>query len=109
MNLKLNAGERVTLSNLLPKQENYLNYKLIHTLISDLSFSEKEHKDIGIQVLPDNRIGWTNGKITKDIYIPEVIEVMIVEKLKSLEKEKNINGENISLYEMFVVNKKKTK
>ena len=106
MKLKLNVLERIILLGLLPKDENYLTFKLITQLKSDLSFSDKEMKDWGITMLEDGRVSWKKTG-DKQIEIGETIETMIVEKLKTVEKEKKINDENVSLYEKFVVNRKK--
>ena len=106
MKLKLNVLERIILLGLLPKDENYLTFKLITQLKSDLSFSDKEMKDWGITMLEDGRVTWKKTG-DKQIEIGETIETMIVEKLKTVEKEKKINDENVSLYEKFVVNRKK--
>jgi len=106
MKLKLNVLERIILLGLLPKDENYLTFKLITQLKADLSFSDKEIKDWGITMLEDGRVTWKKTG-DKQIEIGETIETMIVEKLKTVEKEKKINDENVSLYEKFVVNRKK--
>jgi len=106
MKLKLNVLERIILLGLLPKDENYLTFKLITQLKSDLSFSDKEMKDWGITMLEDGRVSWKKTG-DKQIEIGETIETMIVEKLKTVEKEKKINDENVSLYEKFVVDRKK--
>ena len=106
MKLKLNVLERIILLGLLPKDENYLTFKLITQLKADLSFSDKEIKDWGITMLEDGRVTWKKTG-DKQIEIGETIETMIVEKLKTVEKEKKINDENVSLYEKFVVDRKK--
>ena len=106
MKIKLNVLERITLMNLLPKEENYLTFKLLLNLKSDLSFSDAEYKKAGIQSLPDGRVSWKNGSVTKEIEMPDTITAMIKTKLETLEKEKKINDENVSLYEMFVINRK---
>ena len=102
MKLKLNVLERVILLGLLPKDENYLTYKLITKLKSDLSFSDEEIKKYEIKILEDGRVSWMRTG-NKEIEIGETIEAMIVEKLKAVEKEKKINDENVSLYEKFVI------
>jgi len=109
MKIKLNVLERITMMNLLPKEENYLTYKMVVDLKSALSFSESEWKKCGMQALPDGRVSWKNGDLTKGIEIPDVIAVMIKAKLESLEKEKKINGDNMSLYELFILDKSLTK
>ena len=102
MKLKLDVLERVILLGLLPKDENYLTYKLITKLKSDLSFSDEEIKKYEIKILEDGRVSWMRTG-NKEIEIGETIEAMIVEKLKAVEKEKKINDENVSLYEKFVI------
>ena len=102
MKIKLNVLERVILLGLLPKDENYLTFKLITQLKADLSFSDEEIKKYEIKILEDGRVSWMRTG-NKEIEIGETIEAMIVEKLKAVEKEKKINDENVSLYEKFVI------
>ena len=109
MKVKLNVLERITMIGLLPKEENYLTYKMITDLKMKLSFSDDEYKKCGITVLPDGRVTWKNGKITKEIEIPDVIMVMVKAKLESIEKGKKINEDNVSLYERFILSKTITK
>ena len=104
MKIKLNVLERITMMNLLPKETNYLTFKLLTQLKSDLSFSDEEIKKWGIKVLEDGRVMW-NKSGDKQIEIGETIETMIKLKLESVEKENKINVENVSLYEKFVVGK----
>lgn len=106
MKMQLNVLERITMMNLLPKEENYLNYKMITTLKGDLSFSEKEYKSAGIQALPDGRVSWKDGSVTKEVEIPATVYAMIKVKLESFEKDKKINDENASLYERIVLDGK---
>ena len=107
MKIKLIVLERSSLLGILPKEENYLTYKMIMDLKKDLSLSSEEWKECKGKNLPDGRITWEKD-ISKEINIPEVIEAMLIEKLKSLEKAKKINGENISLYEIFILNRTKS-
>ena len=106
MKVKLNVLERIIMMNLLPKEENYLTFKLLLNLKSDLSFSDAEYKKCGMTPLADGRVSWKNGNIIKEIEIPDTVFAMIKAKLESLEKEKKINEENVSLYERFVIGKK---
>ena len=108
MKVKLNVLERITMIGLLPKEENYLTYKMITELKMDLSFSDAEWKKYGLEVLPNGRTAWKNGKPVKEIEIPDVIMVMVKAKLVSLETAKKINGDNVSLYERFILDKTKT-
>jgi len=105
MKLKLNVLERITVLNLLPKQENYLTFRMVTELKKELSFTEVEIKKFGVVFTPDGRVSWKDGKTIKNIDVPDTISAMLVEKLKSLEKDKKIDEENVSLYEKLVLNK----
>ena len=109
MKVKLNVLERITLRGILPKDENYLTYKMISDLKTNLSFSPAEWKKYGLETLPDGRASWKNGLATKEVEIPDVIMVMVEAKLVFLEKDKKINDDNVSLYERFILNKIVTK
>jgi len=102
--MKLNIAERINLMNILPAEANYLTYKIITNLKSDLSFSEKETKDYNIQT-KDSMVFWDQGKAKdKDVNIGEKATDIIVEALKKLDKEGKITDNNSSLYEKFIIN-----
>ena len=95
--------ERITLQELLPKQEDYVTMKIIRDLRMELSFSEKEIKDFEINQT-NSHITWNTVKEKKKkIDIGETAHSIICEALKKADKEKKINEQNISLYEKFIL------
>jgi len=104
MKLKLNIPERFALLSILPEKENYLTFRLLMDLKKELGFTEQEIKKSGMET-KGNQVVWTNGNIIKTIEIPDTIEAILVEKLKEIEKNKEINENNVTLYEKIILNK----
>lgn len=104
--MKLNVLERLTLMGILPQSENYATFKIVADLKTQLSFSEKEIKDFGVEFKGD-QVSWNPLKIKeKDIEIGEALRGIIVVVLQKLDSDKKIDEKNISLYEKFVLSVK---
>ncbi|OFY64773.1 MAG: hypothetical protein A2Y71_06285 [Bacteroidetes bacterium RBG_13_42_15] len=108
--MNLNILERITLQGILPQQGNYINFKIINELRGELSFSEREIKDWGIKVTPNAEgkgqdfITWNQVKAQeKEIKLGEVTRNIVVAELKKLDEKGEINAQNSSLYEKFIV------
>jgi hypothetical protein len=104
--MKLHVGERVELLKLLPmpKEADYMTFKILIDLRSALSFTEKEFKDFKI-IQKDGKISWEKST-PKEIKIGDVVIEMIQESLKKLNEIKKLNEYSFSLYEKFVETKK---
>jgi len=109
--MKLNIIERITLQGILPQTGNYINYRIINDLRSELSFNEKEIKEWGIKTTPKadgtDFITWDGSKVReKDVMIGAAAHALIVTELKKLDEKEGINAQNVSLYEKFILNPK---
>lgn len=104
--MKLNVLERIILMNLLPKEENYMTYKIFTDLKSELSFSEKEYIELGMEQ-SNNMINWKKNSI-KDVLIGDVAKRVIKDVLEKLDADHKINDQNASLYEKFVLETEST-
>ena len=101
--MELGINERIALLQILPKEGDYLTYKILQDLKNELSFTEKEIDDWKI-VISDNRMTWDVKKERKKkVNIGEKATEVIREAFKKLDKEKKINSSNIALYEKFVL------
>lgn len=100
--MEFNILERIILQELLPREGDYITYRIIKELRTELSFSEDEIKRYHIQQDKDRIIFDSANKETKNVEIGERIKEMIVSALKKLNEEKKINDNNVSLYEKFV-------
>jgi hypothetical protein len=110
----LSVVERIVLMGVIPQESNYLNFKILTALRTDLSFSEKEMKDYKIAELKNpkdpnqTQVVWdTKKEKKKDVTIGEKAMDIVVESLKRLDREGKINANNIPVYERFVVTLKK--
>ena len=99
--MKLNVLERLGLLNILPSEGSFTNLKLIRKAKEELSFDEKENKALGFRQTED-RLMWNEVDIIKDVKLGEVATMMIVDRLKKLDKEGALKEEQFSLYEKFV-------
>ena len=98
--MKLSVIERITLMQILPKEANYLTFKILINLKSALSFNEKEYKDFGMQE-KDGQIHWKKS-VNKEIEIGEKAKEIISSALMELDKAGKLTEVSYLLYEKFV-------
>ena len=103
--IKLTVQERSHLFNLLPKSGDYLTYKILHDIKSQIFFSEVEVEKYGIKFeqQTDNKvlILWEINA-EKEIEIGDKGKEIIKKALQKLNDESLINDRNVSLYEKFM-------
>jgi GTP-sensing pleiotropic transcriptional regulator CodY len=101
--MKLDIRERILLMQLLPEKGSYILYRNMECLKKELSFSEEELESAGIKNV-DGRVNWNPEKDPlKDVEIGESMRDIIVNALKKLDEDGQIDSQNISLYEKFIV------
>lgn len=101
--MKLNTFERLNLLSILPKEGDYTTLKIMRKLREVLSFTEEEHKRLGITV-KDGVARWkSEADEEKEIVIGEKAHDIIVETLTRLSNDKVLKSEHIGLYEKFVI------
>jgi hypothetical protein len=99
--MKLSILDRITLLGILPPTEgNYITFKILAQLKTDLSFSEIELKELNIHEA-DGRIYWDKS-IDKEIEVGDKAKEIICDSLKKLDEAGKINEQNVSLYERFI-------
>ena len=103
--MKLNVVERINLLGILPAETNYVTFKIVNDLKSNLSFSEDEIKEYEIKFKEQMVFFNPDKSKDKEIKIGEKATDIIIEALEKLDKENKINENNISLYEKFVITK----
>ena len=100
--MELTVLERIILQELLPKESNYITFKILTDLRAELSFTEAEIKNYGINQ-EGGRVTWNSAKAqSKKVAIGETAMNIIVDALKKLDENNKINGDNIGLYEKFI-------
>jgi hypothetical protein len=101
--MKFDVKERVILLQLMPKEADYITYKIVENLKHEFGFSDKEIEEYEIKP-NQGQIVWNPEKVElKEIEIGKTAEKIITDALKNLDKEKKITGDTISLYERFVL------
>ena len=100
--MDLTVLERLVLSNVLPKEGNFTNLKLVRQLREALSFDELENKKLGF-VQEGDQVKWNeSAKLVKSFEIGEKMMDLIAETLEKLNKDEKLRDEHFSLYEKFV-------
>jgi len=101
--MKLLVHERLLLLNLLPATGDITSIKLLRKVKEDLSFNEKENKDLGF-VQDGEMLRWNSekGNVEKDVTIGEIITELIKTELKKMNEEKKLTDQHISIYEKFI-------
>jgi hypothetical protein len=97
--MKLNVLERIKLMQILPNEGNYVTFKMLIELKSDLTFSEKEYKDLGM-VEKEGQITWKRN-IDKDVVIGEKMSEVIKTALKKIDEEGKVDSQLFSLFDKF--------
>lgn len=104
--MELAVFERLILLNILPKEGDFTTLKIMRKLKEDLSFSEEEHKNLGIKI-EDGMVRWkSEADSLKEVNIGEKAHDIISEILKELNNKKKLTEEHMSLYEKFIENNK---
>jgi hypothetical protein len=86
---------------ILPEQGNLLTLKIVRELRDDLSFSEKEHKDMGLTVNQD-RITWSDKAKAKNIKVGDQARELVEKSLKELNDKNELTLPDLDLWEKFV-------
>ena len=100
--MELNTLERLVALNLLPNEGTFTNLKLIRVAREELSFNEEEHKALNFQQT-EGQLAWKQeADVIKDVHIGEVVNLILEEELKKLDKEGKLKNEQLSLYEKII-------
>lgn len=108
MKTKLSMALRIKLSELLSNEiESYARLKQIRTFREGLSFSEAEQKAVGYHEQPTER-GTTMSYVEKpqndpmkEFVVGEIMLEIICAKLRKLDVTKNLQEDQVDLYEVF--------
>ena len=100
--MELTVLERLIMLNLLPKEANFLNLKLMRKLRESLSFSEFELKRLNF-TQENDQVKWdVDTDLVKDVIVGETMLNMISEILKKMNDDGKLTNEHFTLYEKFV-------
>ena len=103
MKYSLNIGERFNIVNLLPTKGDMLTMQDVQDLQRALLPTPKERETFGIQVA-DGRISWFEDQAAVEVEIdftaPQV--TIVVNKLREMDKNKELGLEQLSLWAKFI-------
>ncbi len=110
MKFKLTLAERLTLLNLIPKENNFSTLRIIRTFSKELGISDEEYKEFGIKQ-EGEKISWDpkNAGKEKEFEIGEIANALIKEALKKLDTDKKLDQIHYTIYEKFVEDSKEKK
>ena len=98
--MQLSTLDRILLLNLLPKEGNITNLKIIRELRESLSFSEEEHKDLNF-TNKDGFMQW-NNILDKNFELGDVAMTLVKEQLRAADKEEKLTEQHLPLWEKFI-------
>lgn len=100
--MQLSVKERILLLNLLPKEGNFTNLKLLRVAREALSFTELETKALNFRQEGDQMFWDVTADGLVDIPIGEVVTLLIITELKKLDADNKLQEQHLSLFEKFV-------
>jgi len=108
--VSLTVLERMATLGILPKQGSYTDLLLVRELREQLTFSEEENNLLAFVPLPEGMVRWNKkaeveiGKKEVSISVPML--AIIVKELKSLDERKKLDNDLLSIYTLFVLDRK---
>ena len=111
--MKLTIIERLTALGLLPKEGNFVTWKIIKNLREALSFSEEELKALQFdETTKPGSLAWRIEGVpaeilNKDVEIGPKATKVISDALEALNKEEKLTEQHYSLYEKFCATEEK--
>lgn len=110
MDFKLNVQERLTLLNMFPSKNNFINTKIIREASSTIGLSDEEAVEFEVKHVGEN-ISYhaKKGSVEKTIKIGERAYSIICEVLEKLDKENKLTQNHFTLYEKFINRENKDK
>jgi len=106
MKTKLDIGERLALSQLLPKEGNFLTLRIIKSITEKVSLKEEEIKEWNIKAAETapgvTSFSWNPGMATEvEIDLSEAETDLIRKELNKLDHQNKLTFSNISAFEKF--------
>ncbi len=98
----LTVQERILLLQVLPREGNYANMKILNELRMNLSYTEDELKKWDIDVNEeDQTVSWKENGET-DIPIGEKATGIVIDELRKLDSQNKITNPVMPIYEKFI-------
>ena len=101
-NVELTIAQRAILMQIIPQEGDFLTFKIIKDMKSQIGFSEEDLQKFEIKQV-DKIMTWNREKEeTKTVSLGEKGIEIIITALHKLNDEKKINDTNFDLYQQFV-------
>ena len=99
----LSVRDRIILLQVLPRQGNVTNLRIIRDLEREMSFTEEEMKTFKFETT-DQGVKWDKtAEAEKEIVIGEIAAKLIHDAFKDLDKRNALSLEHLDVYDKFVV------
>lgn len=101
---KLSIGDRFALSNVLPKETNLGNMKLVNSIFEKIQLTEKESTDCKLQTIKTEdgaQMTWVEPAEKAELEFTTKEIALILNSLKELDTNNKVSKENIGLFEAF--------
>lgn len=101
MKVGLNVFERVMITQIVPKEGNFITLRLVNDLVSKIGLSAQDFEDYGI-VQEEGKTRWNEkGIIPKEFELADAESELIRKQLKKMDDENKLSMQMFTLYEKF--------
>lgn len=104
--MKLEVHERIALHTLLPNKEDYAGLKAIRKFREIINFTQDEQEFYNLHINEKGMWEWDANAASQrvlDAPVEEFIMDLIRLKLVEMNKEHELSGDYLSLFEKFVI------
>ena len=105
MTVKLSMLNRISLTGLLTTKGDITMLRANRELREELGLTAEERKESGFMMLPGSKAGWQKELPHKSFVFEGLREILlneVITELTALEKQKTLELDYISLYEVLV-------
>ena len=99
--MELDAGERLVLLHILPKEGDLTTLRIVRDLQAALSFTEEEHKLYDFRMV-DGNTHWSNPEVKVEVPIGKKAMEIIRAAIKDLDAKKKLNLAFLPVCERFL-------
>ncbi len=101
--MKLQVVDRIALLNILPRQGDIFQTKVVTDIRAIVGFGDKEQEAIELKTLPDGSVQWNQEKYrSREFNFGPRAKVLICDTLKDLSAKKQLTAAAIPLWEKFI-------
>jgi len=102
MKTSLGIGGRLLIINLLPKEGNILQLRMIRNLVERVGLSAEDITEFGVRQEGQQIVWNPKGAIAKEFEFRDAEVKIIADALKALDSQSKLTADMIPLYDAFV-------